>query len=83
MVLFTDMLLVLKARRPTMPSRVFHFQSSRIDWFSDLEYTARKVRVHCSAIVGYMYVSVSLSYMYLQAGLICQKHSVRVLILAQ
>jgi hypothetical protein len=45
-VLFTDYLLVLKARRPSVPSKlggVFSFQqSSRIDWFSDLEYTAKK-----------------------------------------
>lgn len=45
-VLFSDYLLVLKARRPNVPSKlggVFNFQSSRIDWFSDLEYTAKKV----------------------------------------
>jgi hypothetical protein len=45
-VLFTDYLLVLKAKRPNVPSKlggVFSFQqSSRIDWFSDLEYTAKK-----------------------------------------
>ena len=43
-VLFTDYLLVLKAKRPSVPSKwVFTSQSSRIDWFSDLEYTAKKV----------------------------------------
>ena len=45
-VLFTDYLLILKAKRPSVPTKlggVFSFQSSRIDWFSDLEYTAKKV----------------------------------------
>lgn len=48
-VLFTDYLLVLKAKRPSAPSKwggVFNSQSSRIDWFSDHEYTAKKVNIY-------------------------------------
>ena len=58
-ILFTDYLVVLKGRKPSVPSKlggVFSFQqSSRIDWFSDLEYTARKVQ----HFVLIMYCTVS------------------------
>ena len=60
-VLFSDYLLVLKARRPNVPSKlggVFNFQSSRIDWFSDLEYTAKKVTHKINIMhVGSIYTS--------------------------
>ena len=71
-VLFTDYLLVLKARRPSVPSKlggVFNFQSSRIDWFSDLEYAAKKVDTHvCTCqfesleAVRYLHVHVYIMY---------------------